>query len=298
MPRSAAVILICLALISPAAAPAAESPLPQPWEYAAAMKAVAAKGAGRAGVVLHVGDSITYASPYAAWARAGEGRTDADAEALKWMHAGANDDTDGWHLATFDHADGGRSYTACGGIRADEILAGGKRGMPKVTDLLDQYKPQAVVLMLGTNDASVGRSVEDYRRDMETILDAMLSRGVVPILSTIPPHPHRGALAASYNRSLREMAERRRLPLIDFEREILARRPADWDGTLLGQGDVHPTAAQGAATPASAPTADNLRNSGYLLRGWLSLKKVGEVRRTLFESPQPAGRRDAATPAR
>ena len=300
MSRFVAVILACLTMIEPAAVRAEESLLPQAWEYAAAMKPVAAKGAGRAGVVLHVGDSITYASPSAAWARSGEGRTDADAaaEALKWMHAGANDDTDGWHLATFDHPDGGRSHTACGGIRADEMLAGGKRGMPKLTDLLDRYKPQAVVLMLGTNDASAGRPVEAYRRDMETILDAMLSRGVVPILSTIPPHPHRGALADSYNRALREVAERLRLPLIDFEREILARRPADWEGTLLGKGDVHPTAAPGGATPASAPTAENLRNSGYLLRGWLSVKKVGEVRRTVFQPPQPAGRRDAATPAR
>src|SRR2546423_11029057 len=72
------------------AALAEESPLPQEWDYAAAMKAVAAKGLGRGGVVLHVGDSITYASPYAAWARAGEGRTEADREALKWMHAGQN----------------------------------------------------------------------------------------------------------------------------------------------------------------------------------------------------------------
>jgi hypothetical protein len=41
-----------------------------------------------------------------------------------------------------------------------------------------------------------------------------------------------GALAASYNDALRELAKRQSLPLIDFEREILARRPNDWDGTL------------------------------------------------------------------
>src|SRR4051794_31486875 len=122
MSRFAASLIVCLILSVPASVLAEESPLPQGWDYAAAMKQVVAKGHGRPGVVLHVGDSITYANPYSAWARAGEGRTEADRQVLKWMHAGANDDTDGWHLASFDHPDGGRSYTACGGIRADEML--------------------------------------------------------------------------------------------------------------------------------------------------------------------------------
>jgi len=120
-----ATCLVVTLLTVQSAARAEEVPLPQPWAYADAMKVAAAKGKLRPGVVLHVGDSITYASPYAAWARAGEGRTESDRAALKWMHAGANDDADGWYLATFDHPDGGRSHTACGGIRSDEMLAGG-----------------------------------------------------------------------------------------------------------------------------------------------------------------------------
>src|SRR4051812_34702000 len=71
-------------------------PLPQAWDYAAAMRKVAAKGRqAKHGVVLHVGDSITYANPYGQWARGGSGKSDADQAALKWTHAGANDDTDG-----------------------------------------------------------------------------------------------------------------------------------------------------------------------------------------------------------
>jgi len=248
------------------------------------MKAAAAKGKLRSGVVLHVGDSITYASPYASWARAGEGRTESDRAALKWMHAGAGDDTDGWYLATFDHPDGGRSHTACGGIRSDEMLAGGKQHLPPLDELLEKYKPQAVVVMLGTNDASAGREVGAYRRDMESIVGKMLARGIVPIVSTIPPHVHKRELAASYNEALRDLARRLQLPLIDYEREILARRPKDWDGTLLNRGDVHPTAEQGGATPSSAPTPENLRNSGYLLRGWLSVKKIAEVKQSVFDA--------------
>ncbi|HEX8199973.1 MAG TPA: SGNH/GDSL hydrolase family protein, partial [Isosphaeraceae bacterium] len=139
-----------------------EEPLAQAWDYVPAMTAVAGRGAGRAGVVLHVGDSITYANPYGQWARLGQGQTAEDQAALAWMHAGADDDTDGWWLARVDHPDGGRSYTACGGIRADEMLAGGRNGMPPLRALLDRYRPQVVVLMLGTNDASAGRGLDAY----------------------------------------------------------------------------------------------------------------------------------------
>ena len=164
------------------------------------------------------------------------------------------------------------------------MLAGGKNKMPPLKDLLTTYKPQAVVLMLGTNDASAGRGVADYRADMEKAVDLILGQGAVCILSTIPPDPGKPELSKAYNDELRKLAKDRGLPLIDFEQEILKRRPDDWNGTLLGKNDVHPTADQGGATAHSAPTAENLRNSGYLLRGWLSVEKIAEVKKTVFDA--------------
>src|SRR4051812_45118554 len=116
---------------------AEESPLPQPWDYAEAMKSVARRGEGRPGVVLHVGGSITHANPYGQWARSGAGRTADDRAALAWPPAGADDDPDGWGLARADLPGAGRSYTACGGLRADELLAGGKGGMPPLGALIE-----------------------------------------------------------------------------------------------------------------------------------------------------------------
>ena len=221
--------------------------------------------------------------------RAGQGKTAEDKAILKWMHTGADDDTDGWWLARFDHPDGGRSYTACGGIRADEMLAGGKQHMPPLAKLLDTYKPQMVVLMLGTNDASAKRPVDVYQTDMAKAVDLMLERGIICILPTIPPHIGQPERAKSYNEALRKLAKKRSLPLIDYEQEVLQRRPDDWNGTLLGKNDVHPTAGVNGAMPTSAPTAENLRNSGYLLRGWLSVKKIAEVKRTVLDGlPAPA----------
>jgi hypothetical protein len=265
-----------------------EKPLPQDWDYVGPMTKVAARFHGRPGVVIHLGDSITYSNPYGQWARAGQGQSAADKAALAWMHAGRDNDTDGWWLARFDHPAGGRSYTACSGLRADEMLAGGKQQMPPLEKLLDMYRPQIAVYMLGTNDLSAGRSLDAYRADVEKSIDLIFARGIIPILSTIPPHPAHLKESKAFNDALRALARRRGLPLIDFEREILLRRPNDWNGTLIGKDDVHPTSDHGGATAASAPTAENLRNSGYLLRGWLSVEKIAEVKRTVVDR-LPAG---------
>lgn len=278
--RLALFALIAVAFPTLAAQP---KPLPEPWDYSATMKEVAVRAKdAKPGVVLHVGDSITYANPYGQWARGGAGKATEDVAALKWMHAGAKDDTDGWHLAAFDHPDGGRSYTACGGITLREMLDGGKQKMPPLAKILDTYKPRAVVLMLGTNDASQGRDVKSYSKDLDEAIKLMLDRGIVPIVSTIPPHVAQLELAKQINGAIRAAAEKNKLPLIDFEREVLARRPDDWNGTLMRKDDVHPGSANGVSASA-APTVENLRSNGYLLRGWLSVQKIAEVKRVVFD---------------
>ncbi len=249
-----------------------------PPDYVEAMKKVAARFKGKEGVVLHLGDSITYANPYSAWAKYGKGKTPEDQAALNWMHCGAKDDTDGWHLASVDRPSG-RSETAASGVRSDEYIAGGKGGLPPLAEIIRKYNPQMAVVMLGTNDASAGRPVVQYKSSMRQIAEMLIANGTIPILSTIPPHHAREELARSYNAAINELCRELKLPMIDYCGEILRRRPEDWNGTLLAKNDVHPTASQGGATPSSEPTEENLRNSGYLLRGWLSVKKIAEVRR-------------------
>ncbi|MGH7168989.1 MAG: hypothetical protein ACRELG_01760, partial [Gemmataceae bacterium] len=86
------VLLLSTSVLFLSAARGEEKPLPQTWDYAKAMKKTAGKFHGREGVVLHVGDSITYANPYGQWPRAGEGKSKQDKAVLKWMHAGDNND--------------------------------------------------------------------------------------------------------------------------------------------------------------------------------------------------------------
>lgn len=293
--KTTAGIVPVIGLLALAGARAEESPIRQDWDYAKAMRVVAAKSDGRPGVVLHVGDSITYSNPYGQWARAGRGKTAEDKEVLQWMHTGADDETDGWWLARFDHPDGGRSHTAAGGLRVNELLAGGKQNLPPLSDILDHYRPRIVVLLIGSNDVAANRPVADYKGDVNAALTLMIDRGIVPILSTIPPYPGKSEVSKSFNLALRDLARARHLPLIDFEAEILRRRPDDWNGTLLNRDDPHPTATAGAINTISAPTAENLRSCGYLLRGWLTVKKVAEVKKAVFDAaPAQTARKPAA----
>ena len=275
-----AMLLAVLFTSSPIAAE--PTPLKQNWDYVPAMKKVAKQFHGRPGVVLHVGDSITHANPYGQWARFGKGQSSEDKALLKWMHCGAEDDTDGWFLARFDHPDGGRSHTAAGGMRADELLAGGKQKLPSLAELLKKYQPQMVVLMIGTNDVSQGRKPEEFLADVEKATNTILDSGSICILSTIPPFFGRPEASAKYNEGLRGLAKKHSLPLIDYEKEILLRRPQDWNGTLLNKNDAHPSAGDGNVNSSAEPTEVNLAISGYLLRGWLSVKKIGEVKQAVL----------------
>ena len=199
--------LLAVLCLGPTAGVAAEeSPLPQAWDYAAAMRAVARRGRpARRGPPRRRLDHLR--QPLRPVGPGRRGPADDDRAALDWMHAGADDDTDGWWLARADHPDGGRSYTACGGIRADEMLAGGKSGCRRSRRLLDQYRPQVVVLMLGTNDASAGRDVAAYRADMEAAVDLMLGprRRPDPVHDPAAPGPRR-SWRGSYNEALRSLA--------------------------------------------------------------------------------------------
>lgn len=246
-------------------------------DYAQAMRKVAARFTGKEGVVLHIGDSITYANPYSSWARHGKGKTPREKDVLAWMHAGKQDETDGWWLCSVDRP-GGRSETAVGGIRSEEWLKGGKAGIAPLGDVVKRYNPRMAVILLGTNDVTARRTVADYKADMLKIVDSVIANGTIPILTTLPPYKGRDALVASFNGALGEIARLRQVPVIDYGGEILKRRPNDWLGTLVSDDGVHPTASQGGTGAADEPTEANLRNSGYLLRGVLTVRKIMEVR--------------------
>lgn len=216
-----------------------------------------------------------------------------------------------------------RGFTAVDGIDTAEFLSGrgnGPGAMPAIEDpasalatLADPAasfgncrietlaaafgEAQAAVLMLGTNDVTRGRAPAEFAEGLARIVDVLEGAGIVVVLSTIPPYPSpaAGALVERCNERIRDLARERALALIDFHAEILARRPGDtWHGTLLPELDVHPSAAGGGYHAASDPYAaggDPERHAtgaacdhvGYLLRSWLTVQKLKEVKAAVFE---------------
>lgn len=278
--------LVTASLTAFTAAAEPAGPVAESWDYAPAMRKVAARFRGKEGVVLHVGDSMTIANPYGQWARSGKGKTPEDEAILRWMHTGANDRTDGWWLCRTEVVHE-RAYTAVGGMQSTHLLAGGNRGNATVAQMLADFKPRMVILNVGIYDADAQRPVKEYRANMAKAVDQILDHGAICVLSTFAPLHNRLELTKQYNEALRELAKERGVPLIDLETEILTRRPDDWNGTLQRKNNIHLTASEAGGNSGAAPTAENLSKSGYLLRGWLSVRKVAEVKRRVLDE-QPA----------
>ncbi|MCE9567913.1 MAG: SMP-30/gluconolactonase/LRE family protein [Planctomycetes bacterium] len=257
-----------------------EEPLPEAWDYTTAMKKVAGKFRGNEGVVIHLGGSMTIANPYGTWPRSGKGKTPDDTAILKWMHTEAKDKTDGWWLCRteLEHY---RAYTSESGLKSAMLFDGGKRGLPTLEKLLDEYKPRMVTIECGIYDVEDGVSLDDYRKNMGKALDLILDRGAIPVLNTIPPFKAQLDRTKQFNDALRELSKERGIPVLDLEREIFTRRPEDWFGTLVDR--IHLTAGQNGGNPGAEPTAENLRKSGYQLRGWLTVRKVAEIKRRVLD---------------
>jgi lysophospholipase L1-like esterase len=252
-------------------------------DYVEPMRKVAAEFKGREGVVIHVGDSITYANQYSAWARHGKGKTPEEVALATWMHTGKDDDSDGFWLCRVDRP-GGRSETAVSGIRSHEWLEGGKAGVAPLAEVVKRYRPQVAVVMLGTNDVGAGRSPAQVKADMGKIVDLLLAQKAIPILSTIPPFKGKEEAVKAVNAALLQLRQERRIPLIDYHAEILKRRPADWLGTLISDDGVHPSGSRAGTDAAAEPSEENLGNSGYLLRSVLSVRKILEVKSKVLDA--------------
>src|SRR5262249_32599218 len=144
------------------------------------------------------------------------------------------DKTDGWWLCRTELVHY-RAYTAESGLKSAMLFAGGKRGLPTLQKMLDDYQPRMVTLECGIYDIEDGVPLDDYRDNMAKALDLILDRGAIPVLNTVPPFKAQLEKTRRYNEALRKLAQDRGIPVIDLEREILSRRPDDWFGPLMNR---------------------------------------------------------------
>jgi len=162
-----------------------------------------------------------------------------------------------------------QSSAAHGGWTTADLL----EGTPCALDSeLAAATPSIGVIMLGTNDNRLGRTLDDFALDLWAAVDAQLLAGVVPVLSTIPAlhsYPQADARVPLFNDVVRAIAQGRQVPLVDLHRE-LASLPNDG----ISSDGIHPTVAPSGACDLSAAYGYNVRNK-------VTLDALGRVRDAL-----------------
>ena len=231
--------------------------------WIAAMKEVHKGFKGKAGQVAQFGDSITYTMAFwkpFSWSDPDQYIPDDKLpkrpSAGRWRDVikGAGDDGKGPEAGNYS------------GWRSGDLL----KAVPKV---LAATKPEAAVIMIGTNDARGNQLAADYAENLEKIVKLCTEAGCVPILSTIPPMRGAPESVARANEAIKTLARKLNLPLVDYHAAILANAPdGKWDGTLISDDGVHPSGGE-----TQNLSEENVRKSGLALRNRVTFLKLREV---------------------
>jgi hypothetical protein len=283
-------------------------------------KAILAGGSGVPGLVLWIGDSLTRDRALGQWAQGGAGKTVQDQAITDWMHAGLSpqsiDSIDGFALAT-PYFCTARSYTVGDGLGAWHFM--GSSSMPadsnpatarqklqdcgtypnalNLTTMLAAL-PKAQFAIPEVNlDAANPEAFPDFQR----MVDMMIANHIVPIIITYTYRTDAtfNGLVDRYNTALIQYAQSKQLPLIDLNKEMLARLPfSEWPGRFLSDGTHYtrgttqfPAASDPYANggdPATHTTGLALTYNGYGLKGWLGVQKMKEIKALAVDGVPPA----------
>lgn len=110
------------------------------------------------------------------------------------------------------------------------------------TPLVCEYRrtrPAVALIMFGTNDVRYSFDPNDYRRNLETIVQTSIDMGIIPVLSTIPDNYMFQLFAErviEYNGIIKGVAEQYKIPLWDY---WLAMQGLPNHG--ISQDQYHPT---------------------------------------------------------
>jgi lysophospholipase L1-like esterase len=164
-----------------------------------------------------------------------------------------------------------------------------------ISGWLSTLNPEVAVILFGSNDVAQRMSVEEYEKAAREVVSACLSNGTVVLLTTAPPQRPRMQRCLEFAAAIRRLTSDLHVPLVDYEHEILSRRPFDWDGasaefgnspggtyevpTLVSKDGVHPSNPRAYLNDFSDQA---LANSGYGLRNFLTMMAYANVIREVF----------------
>ncbi len=234
----------------------------------------------RANVFSKVGDSITF---YHAFMNDFAGYYDLGAysslQPAVYFFRGPN--------ARGENSFNARSLAAEPGWTTYRMLTPGYSSSPLCradeTPLVCEYrtaKPAVAIIMLGTVDSEGGITIEQYRANLETIVQISIDMGVIPVLTMIPPmrfEPWRDAVVDQMAAHVAAVARQYDVPLINYH-DVMLTLP---NVGLSGDGG-HPS------EPFDGRYAvfdESHLESGYVMRNLITLQMLYELwRQVLYDS--------------
>ncbi|MDV6034079.1 MAG: hypothetical protein F9B45_29095 [Phycisphaera sp. RhM] len=244
----------------------------QPPQVLAAMRQVHERFDGQSGYVAQFGDSITHSMAFwtpIGWDEPQRYLTHDDGlpNRPKKMR---------WRDYVKGTRDKGPEHGNYSGWRVGQVLKA-------VDNVLEKQKPEAAIIMVGTNDISGGRVPEGYRAGLEEVVRRCMAAHCVPILNTIAPRRGHDEAVDDANKIIRAIARQQQIPLADFHAECLRVRPGhSWDGTIISVDGVHPSG--GASNNYSD---ENLKHCGYALRNWVNFLVYRQLYFHVFAAESP-----------
>jgi lysophospholipase L1-like esterase len=232
-------------------------------DWVAAMREIHAGFQGTAGYVAQFGDSITYSMAF--WKPFG------------WSDPDVYLPDDGLPKRPVERR--WRDTILGAGNEGKEAIAGNYSGwtaadlVAAVPGVLERNKPEAAIIMIGTNDSGDNTLRPTYAEELAKIVQLCLDAHCIPILSTIPPRRGCPDSVSGANKAIVELAAAKKLPLVDYHAAILERAPdGKWDGTLVSEDGRHPSGGEN-----NVFTPENLAKCGFALRNYVTFLKYREV---------------------
>jgi hypothetical protein len=243
------------------------------------MKKVHARFTGEKGTFAHFGDSITVSRAF--WS------------GLKWSQKNMDKPTQ----AAFELVKAYMKDACWADWKGPQYGNEGRMTIrwahANVDKWLKSLNPEVALIMFGTNDLGPLK-VDEYETKTRQVVKKCLDNGTIVILSTIPPRHGADAKAKTFVQAVRKVARDMKVPLCDYYKACMDRRPKDWDGTLAkfrpATGYEVPTLISGDGVHPSNPSKwkgdyseEGLKHNGFVLRSYVVLRSYDEVLRKVVK---------------
>lgn len=182
------------------------------------------------------------------------------------------------------------SLSAENGWSAWQPLAGNP---PPLLRELAAVGGRFALVMLGTNDIETSRVTTFARRWMR-LIDSLLKRGVIPLVSTIPERRDRlesRIKVPRFNAAIRAIAQDRQVPLVDLHQAL-----SGLPGEGLTSDGIHPSVLRVRGLVEACDFGPRGLQHGFNVRNLVSLEALHRARSALegdWVEPAPISKHNA-----